>query len=103
MNAPDSSLLLTAGELGERLGVRPRSVHMWTHRRNGFPAPAERVGRIPRWDWHTVLKWAGTTGHIHDPGTLREYRIVFGEDPEPPRRGGRPADPDEAPAAGQGE
>lgn len=55
--------LLTQTEIGHRLGVDRRQVHMWDRRRatNGFPEPVEfrTVGPYtsPVYDWQQVQKW----------------------------------------------
>lgn len=84
--------LVVAAEIGERLGVQRRSVHMWRHRGNGFPEPAQYAGTVPQWKWGDVLGWAGRTGHIRTAHYRLKYKAAFGQEPAEPRRGGRIAE-----------
>jgi excisionase family DNA binding protein len=45
--------LLSAREVGERLGIKPRTVSLWV--RQGR-LPAYRVGRYLRFDWDEVTR-----------------------------------------------
>lgn len=59
--APDP--LVTATEIGERLGVTRQAVQAWiagTRGRGSFPAPVVGLeSRIRLWRWADVLQWLG--------------------------------------------
>jgi hypothetical protein len=83
-------------EIAERLGVSLRTAHIWLYRAAEYesmvpiPQPEyEQVNGSRAWEWHTILRWAGLTGHIHYGPSVDEYTRLFGEDPVPPRKGGR--------------
>lgn len=79
-----------AKEIGARLGVNTRTVHMWKHR-DLMPAPdLPRINGNDAWEWATVLRWAGITGRLRTRELAAQYETAFGEPPTPPRAGGRP-------------
>lgn len=53
----DPSMILTLGELAERLKVSPRWVYEKTRRRSQNPLPCIRIGRYLRFDWVRVSAW----------------------------------------------
>lgn len=68
-------------EIAKRLGVRDRTVHMWLYRQI-VPAPDyESVNGCRAWEWETVLKWAGETGHVYAPEAKEEFAERFGKEP----------------------
>lgn len=83
-------------ELAARLGVAPRTVRMWRERSVGARVPMPQpdyaeVNGSPAWEWPSILRWAGLTGHLAYGPAIDEYVHRFGEDPIEPRRGGRMA------------
>ena len=61
MNPVSGTELVTAADIGRRLGVTRERVRQWAaNDRLGFPAPSGRVGRSPVWEWKPVAAWAAT-------------------------------------------
>jgi hypothetical protein len=77
-------------EIAARLGVKERTVHMWLFRELMPEPDFPSVNGTRAWDWNTILRWAGTTGHIHSDEARAEYTALTGGEPIAPRKGGRP-------------
>ena len=68
-------------EIAHRLGVRDRTVHMWSYRQILPPPDYDSVNGCRAWEWATMLEWAGRTGHIYADGAKTEYASKFGKEP----------------------
>jgi hypothetical protein len=80
-------------EIAVRLGVTKDTVMTWG-KRGILPKPSVEASRKPvfrqrAWEWATILRWAGTTGHILDERTREEYLAKFGTEAMAPRKGGK--------------
>jgi len=66
-------------------------MHKWQEpARNIMPDPDyPAVNGAKAWEWVTILKWAGATGHIRSEMCRKEYEARFGGAPVEPRKGGR--------------
>ena len=65
LDAYDPNELVGSAEIARRLGVKPRTVTIWTQRpATGFPKPDVASGRH-KWAWGRVLVW-----HRHRLATL---------------------------------
>ena len=70
-----------AMEIGERLGIDSRSVHV-ANRRGSMPEPSgNQVNGFDAWEWRTILWWAGETKRLRSPELVAEYEDVFDETP----------------------
>ncbi len=57
--------VVDAAEVARRLGVKPKTVTIWTQRENvGFPEPDWIIGGRPAWRWSVVERWARKTGRL---------------------------------------
>jgi hypothetical protein len=56
-NPIDPDMILTLGELAQRLKVSPRWVYEKSRRRCQNPLPCIRIGRYLRFDWTRVSAW----------------------------------------------
>jgi DNA-binding transcriptional MerR regulator len=56
MDAHDPNELVGSAEIARRLGVKPRTVILWTQKGLGFPDPATKNGRY-LYRWGTVAEW----------------------------------------------
>lgn len=56
-------------DIARRLGVRPGTVHAWTHRFGQpyfpeFPGPEWVIGGQRLWEWRDIEEWAVSTGRV---------------------------------------
>ncbi len=73
-------------EIGPRLGVQERSVHMM-RRRGVLPPPDyDNVNGVRAWEWRTILWWAGETDRLRTPESQAAYVTMFGENPPVPSK-----------------
>jgi hypothetical protein len=70
-------------ELSERLGVKLPTGHTWRNRGILPPPDYTSINGSRAWEWHTILKWAGETGHIMSDQAAFQYKATFGIDPQP--------------------
>jgi predicted DNA-binding transcriptional regulator AlpA len=61
LNASD---LVGAAEIGQRLGVDRRTVHLWRQRHADFPQPVAELKQALVWSWPDVAAWAKETGRL---------------------------------------
>src|SRR5260221_10005252 len=52
-------------EIDRELDVKENTVHQWMVRRM-LPEPDGLVSGNPAWHWHTIEKWAWSTGRMPD-------------------------------------
>lgn len=70
-----------AMEIGDRLGIDSRSVHV-ANRRGSMPEPSGRqVNGFDAWEWRNILWWAGETKRLRTPELVDQYEAMFGETP----------------------
>lgn len=62
MNLTDN--LVDATEIGERLGIDPRTIHQWRRRHAEFPEPAKMFAIGPVWWWSDIAGWLFQTGRL---------------------------------------
>lgn len=60
----DPAELVGATEIGERLGVDRKTVHLWRRRHPKFPKPVATIERTLVWVWADVATWAEATGRL---------------------------------------
>jgi len=65
LSALDSSDLVGAAEIAERLGLtHVTSVHSWRRRYGDFPEPIAELKMGLLWRWSEVEPWARKTGRL---------------------------------------
>lgn len=70
-----------AMEIGERLGIDSRSVHV-ANRRGSMPEPSgNQVNGFDAWEWRTILWWAGETKRLRTPELVAQFEAMFEETP----------------------
>lgn len=69
-------------EIGERLGVRAKTVRVLRNRHADFPVPAVTVTGTPVWSWREVAVWdarrkgavaSDATGVLPDPASVAAF------------------------------
>lgn len=60
----DPAQLVGATEIGARLDVDRKTVHLWRSRHDDFPEPVATIERTMVWYWPDVERWARKTGRI---------------------------------------
>lgn len=83
---------LSAQEVADLLGVKPRTVAQWVFRRR-LPEPDAAVHAKSLWKRSTILRWAGDTGRLASPALRAEYAQRWQVEPVRHRKGGRIPEP----------
>lgn len=74
-------------EIASRLGVKDRTVHQWQFRQIMPPPDYASINGGKAWEWKTILKWAGVTGHVFSQTAKDEYEREFKSEPRVPKPG----------------